>query len=125
MAKVRRVNAEGSAFGLRRAKGSVKSKEKLSTFEGKIGYRWAKGSVQSKDKNSEKRNLAFLKEQKISKNLRVYKQICMQNVRKINIQKLWIHFFLRNSQIAYILHTKFFGMFPYFHEFCRKNFTSK
>ena len=39
MAKVRRVNAEGSAFGLRRAKGSVKSKEKASIFEGKIGYR--------------------------------------------------------------------------------------
>ena len=39
MAKARYNFVEGSAFGLRRAKGSVKSKEKLSTFEGKIGYR--------------------------------------------------------------------------------------
>ena len=34
MAKVRRVNVEGSTIGLRRAKGSVKSKKKFSISKG-------------------------------------------------------------------------------------------
>ncbi|MBQ2585718.1 MAG: hypothetical protein II570_02205, partial [Bacteroidaceae bacterium] len=34
--KARRVNVEGSPFGLRRAKGSVKSKENVSKIRGKV-----------------------------------------------------------------------------------------
>ena len=34
--KARRVNVEGSTFGLRRAKGSVKSKETFSAIEGEV-----------------------------------------------------------------------------------------
>ena len=45
MAKARRIFVEGSVVGLRRAKGSVKSKEKFSRIEGKIGFRRAEGSV--------------------------------------------------------------------------------
>ena len=36
MAKARRVNVEGSAFGLRRAKGSVNAKETFSAIEGEV-----------------------------------------------------------------------------------------
>ena len=36
MPKARRVNVEGSAFGLRRAKGSVKSKDWLSEIKGQV-----------------------------------------------------------------------------------------
>jgi len=49
MAKARRVNVEGSTFGLRRAKGSVKSKEKFSTFEGEGLQKRRKASVKSKE----------------------------------------------------------------------------
>ncbi|MBQ2198881.1 MAG: hypothetical protein II415_01145, partial [Bacteroidaceae bacterium] len=49
MAKVRRVNVEGSTFGLRRAKGSVKSKEKFSTVEGEGLQKRRRASVKSKE----------------------------------------------------------------------------
>jgi len=40
---------EGSAFGLRRAEGSVKSKERFSKIKGQIDILRAEGSVQSKE----------------------------------------------------------------------------
>jgi hypothetical protein len=53
MAKARRVNVEGSPFGLRRAKGSVKSKETFSAIEGKRLQNRRKASVESKRSISE------------------------------------------------------------------------
>ena len=44
LCKARRVNVEGSPFGLRRAKGSVKSKENTTKIKGKV-LKKAKGSV--------------------------------------------------------------------------------
>jgi len=70
-----------------------------------------------------KRNLAFLKEQKRSKNLRVYKQTNTQNVCKMYAKLTFknIEFFhFEEFQKAYFLHTKIFGLFPNNHEFCRQ-----
>ena len=50
MAKVRRVNVEGSTFDLRRAKGSVKTKERVSKNKGKVQDNQTKGSVESKER---------------------------------------------------------------------------
>ena len=52
MAKARRVNVEGSVFGLRRAKGSVKSKESASVIKGKSQNYRRKRSVQLKESDS-------------------------------------------------------------------------
>ena len=47
--KARYNFVEGSAFGLRRAEGSVKSKERFSKIKGQIDILRAEGSVQSKE----------------------------------------------------------------------------
>ena len=52
MAKARRVNVEGSVFGLRRAKGSVKSKESASVIKGKSQNYRRRRSVQLKESDS-------------------------------------------------------------------------
>ena len=49
MASARYHFIEGSVFGLRRAKGSVKSKENVSEIKGKSGFRRAEGSVKLKE----------------------------------------------------------------------------
>ena len=48
MAKARRVNVEGSAFGLRRAKGSVKSKDWLCVIKGLVQHNHWIASVHPK-----------------------------------------------------------------------------
>ena len=48
LCKARRVNVEGSPFGLRRAKGSVKSKENVSKIRGKVLKKRRGTSVKSK-----------------------------------------------------------------------------
>ena len=47
----RRVNVEGTTIGLRRAKGSVKSKESFSIFEGKVQHNLRGAPAQSKKKH--------------------------------------------------------------------------
>ena len=48
LCKARRVNVEGSPFGLRRAKGSVKSKENVSEIRGKVLKKRRGTSVKSR-----------------------------------------------------------------------------
>ena len=48
MAKARYNFVEGSAFGLRRAKGSVKANERFSEIKGTIQFNQTKSSVKSK-----------------------------------------------------------------------------
>ena len=48
LCKARRVNVEGSPFGLRRAKGSVKSKENVSKIRGKVLKKRRGTSVKSR-----------------------------------------------------------------------------
>jgi len=48
LCKARRVNVEGLPFGLRRAKGSVKSKENVSKIRGKVLKKRRGTSVKSK-----------------------------------------------------------------------------
>ncbi len=70
-----------------------------------------------------KRYFVFLKVQKRSKNLRVYKQTKTQNVCKMYAKLTFrnIEFFhFEEFQKAYFLHTKIFGLFPNNHEFCRQ-----
>ena len=49
LCKARRVNVEGSTTGLRRAKGSVKSKENASKNKGKVLQKRRKGLAKAKE----------------------------------------------------------------------------
>jgi len=49
MAKARHNFVEGSPFGLRRAKGSVKSKENTSKIKGKVLQKRRKGLAKAKE----------------------------------------------------------------------------
>ena len=52
LCKARRVNVEGSTTGLRRAKGSVKSKENTSKIKGKVLKKRREASVKSRSVTS-------------------------------------------------------------------------
>ena len=52
LCKARRVNVEGSTTGLRRAKGSVKSKENTRKIKGKVLKKRSEASVKSRSVTS-------------------------------------------------------------------------